>query len=924
MPDSKKPVNKDILQEAFAEAPMPYHVVDFEGRICDVNKAWMRLLGHERDDVVGRPLQDFLAPGFVAQFELVFKRLQSGGTLPGRVVEMLRANGTSVVTETDIRANFNQSDGSGYAYCLLRDISAQSTDDRAHGNLARRHALILNATPSAIVGFDAEGMVTFSNPATETLTGWTAPDLQGVDLHSNLHGRQRDGTPIPPAECDTCRAMEKQDTNEGQAVFLRKDGTFFDVQLQVQPYFVDGTYVGGVLCFTDITDQVAAAAALTRNEEQMRHLFDSAPVSLWHEDFSAVKAHIDDLKSRGVEDLEFHFRNDPDDFHKCIGLVDIKAVNQATLKLHQAASVTELTNNLAATFTEDAEAVFLKELLTLASGQASAEAVTTVKTLAGDVRHIAFKMFKDPADTHWESVYVAFMDLTSNRQIQDLNARLVTAIEQTGDSVVITDLDGSIRYCNPAFEDITGYKLEEVLGENPRFLKSGMHDDDFYKDIWETISQGEVWLGNFINRRKNGETLEEEASISPILDGDGKIVSYVSVKRDVTHQLNLERRLVQSQKMEAVGQLAGGIAHDFNNILHAMLGHLDFALDGETTPANVERELKMLRGSVGRAGELTRQLLAFSRRQVLELQNTDPNDLIAQLLKMVRRVIGEHISLDFRPGAINREIHVDVGQMEQVLLNLCLNARDAMPDGGTLLIETSLKVVDQKFMTAYSWAQPGLHIRIAVSDNGEGIAPDVLPQIFEPFFTTKDRGRGTGLGLATVYGTVKQHGGMVLVDSESGQGSTFTILLPVAAESLIDEETQNPVQEAPVGGTETILMAEDDEAVRAVINRILTRAGYRILEACDGKEALEVFAKHADEIDLALLDLVMPLVGGPEVAREIEAKRPQTKIIFNSGYSEDAILGRLSQNMNVPLLMKPHDPATLLRAIRKALDGDAD
>ncbi len=792
MPSSKNDsaINETFFQKIFEEAPQPYHVADFGGRLCAVNQAWLQLLGYQRDDVIGRPVKDFISPGYLSQFEDSFKRLSSGKPVPRRIVEMKRANRTTVVVEVEIRADYDQDNASGHSYCLLRD----------------------NSGP------------------------------------------------------------------------------------------------------------VATADGLRRSEEQLRHLFDNAPVSLWSEDFSSVKLFIDELKSRGIVDLKQHFLEDQRDFQKCLGLVKIKSVNQATLDLLKASSLDELTANLASTFTEDGAKVFLHELVALADGLSGAEAVTTLRTLDGELRHVAFKLFRDLADDSWETVYVAFMDLTPTRQIQDLNARLVTAIEQTGDSVVVTDPDGNVLYCNPAFENVSGYTSDEVIGQNLRLLKSGHHEDAFYKDLWDTINQGIVWVGNFTNRRKDGSVLEEEASISPVMNDNGEIVSFVSVKRDVTLHNDMERRLIQSQKMEAVGQLAGGVAHDFNNILHAMLGHLEFALDEETEPGNVQRELGLLRNSVGRAGQLTRQLLAFSRRQVLELQNVDPNDLIAQLLKMVRRVIGEDINLDFRPGAISQEIHVDPGQIEQVLLNLCLNARDAMPGGGTLLIETGLKELDQEFLKAYTWALPGPHIRIAVSDTGAGISPQALPQIFEPFFTTKERGRGTGLGLATVYGTIKQHEGMILVDSKLGQGTTFTILLPVTEPRPVAKSSARKTKPETPGGTETILMAEDDEAVRSVISRILSRAGYRVLVAQNGQEALELFAAHADEVDLALLDLVMPLVGGPEVAQKIEAQRPNVKIIFNTGYSEDAILGRLSLNMNAPLLMKPHDPAALLSTIREELD----
>ncbi|MDX2474449.1 MAG: PAS domain S-box protein, partial [Candidatus Krumholzibacteria bacterium] len=495
MPGSKNDsaINETLFQQIFEEAPQPYHVADFGGRLCAVNQAWLQLLGYQRDDVIGRPVKDFISPEYLSQFEDSFKRLSSGKPVPRRIVEMLRANGTTVVVEAVIRADYDQENASGHSYCLLRDI----------------------------------------------------------------------------------------------------------------------------------TGPVAAADGLRRSEEQLRHLFDNAPVSLWSEDFSSVKVFINELKSRGIVDLKQHFLEDQRDFQKCLSLVKIKSVNQATLDLFKASSMGELTANLATTFTEDGAKVFLHELVALADGLSGAEAVTTLRTLDGELRHVAFKLFRDLADDSWETVYVAFMDLTPTRQIQDLNARLVTAIEQTGDSVIVTDPDGNVLYCNPAFEKVSGYTSDEVMGQNLRLLKSGHHEDAFYKALWDTINQGTVWVGNFINRRKDGSVLEEEASISPVMNDNGEIISFVSVKRDVTLHNDMERRLVQSQKMEAVGQLAGGVAHDFNNILHAMLGHLEFALDEETEPGNVQRELGLLRNSVGRASQLTRQLLAFSRRQVLELQNVD-------------------------------------------------------------------------------------------------------------------------------------------------------------------------------------------------------------------------------------------------------------------------------------------------------------
>lgn len=926
MPEHMNNPNSELdgnFKRLFEQAPLPFHSLDHKGSVLQVNAAWLRLMGYERADVIGRSILDFVMVGYQRQLKSSFKTLQKGGTIQNRIVEMQRANGSAVMVEASVSADFTEDAEFGQTYAILRDISAQPSDVRGQDNLARRHALILNATPGAIIGFDENRLITFANPATERITGWGPQDLQGMDLHRQLHGASPDDRPKTAEQCSICQAIENQQSSQGETQFKRKDGTLFPVEYSTEPYFVAGVYAGGVLSFNDTTERLAAQEELRQSEEQFRHLFKNAPVALWLEDFSAVKIFLDELQAKGItaDDLNAHFIAHPEDLFKCMELVKINDVNQATLDLHRAQTIEELTNSLAETLTDDGVVVFRQEMVALAKGESGTEAMTSIKTVDGEVRHVMFKVFRDMTRDNWDTSYLAFTDLTEFRRIEKLNTRLATAIEQSGDNIIITDQDGTIEYCNPAFEKITGYSREEAKGQTPRMLKSGNLDDLFYQNLWETITAGKVWVGSFINRRKNGELFEEEGSISPVFDNKGNIVNFVSVKRDVTRQLELERRLVQSQKMEAVGQLAGGVAHDFNNILHAMLGHLEFAQDENTTTEDLHTELQMLRSGVDRASQLTRQLLAFSRRQVLELKNIDPNDLIAQLLKMVRRVIGEDIELDFRPGNINHDIHVDTGQIEQVLLNLCLNARDAMPEGGTLRIETQREVVSEEFVSAHTWADAGPHIMISVSDNGVGIDPKIMAQIFEPFFTTKERGRGTGLGLATVYGTVKQHGGMILVESKIGEGTTFKILLPTA-ERLTDANAAKEQQKLPSpGGTETILLAEDDDAVRNVINRVLTRAGYQVIEAQDGQEALTIFTAYADQIDLALLDMVMPMMGGAEVAREIQAKRPAVKILFNTGYSEDTVRGRISPNSQAPLMMKPHDPRSLLECIRKLLDA---
>lgn len=389
--------------------------------------------------------------------------------------------------------------------------------------------------------------------------------------------------------------------------------------------------------------------------------------------------------------------------------------------------------------------------------------------------------------------------------------------------------------------------------------------------------------------------------------------------RQKTERLILEEQLRQAQKMEAIGQLAGGVAHDFNNVLHAIMGYGTLALDA-AQPGSEQYDclLEVIKGAE-HASNLTRQLLAFGRRQVLELKDIDLNDLVSGILKMIRRVIGAHIQLDFMPGPNLKTVHGDPGQLEQVLLNLCINARDAMPNGGKLTIETKNGVLDSTYCHAHPWAKPGNYVALKVSDTGMGMDEETQRQIFEPFFTTKQLGHGTGLGLATVYGIMKQHEGLIHVYSEVGRGSIFKAYLPAAARSASEED--RPYVGAVPGGTETILFAEDDQAIRTLVLHALEEAGYTVYCAENGEEAVAMFTAHPDEIALSVLDVVMPKLGGQGVYDKIKAIQPQARVLFISGYSAGVGGMRIVPHDQAPFLQKPFDTRALLQKVRDIIDS---
>jgi PAS domain S-box-containing protein len=509
-------------------------------------------------------------------------------------------------------------------------------------------------------------------------------------------------------------------------------------------------------------------------------------------------------------------------------------------------------------------------------------------------------------------------DITERKQAEMERERLMSAIEQAAEAIVITDVDATIQYVNPAFEQITGYPRGEAIGRNSRVLKSGEHDDAFYKELWGTLTRGEAWSGRFINKKKDGSLYTEEAVISPVRDASGVIANYVAVKRDITHEITLEDQLRQAQKMEAVGQLAGGIAHDFNNLLQVIDGYSALAMESLEQEHVAHGYAAQIAKAGQRAGTLIKQLLAFSRRQLIHPIDLDLNEVIDSLLEMVRRLIGEHIDLDFLSGNGLGTINVDRGQMEQVLMNLCVNARDAMPEGGKLIIETENVLVDGEYVRTHSWAVPGRYVLLSITDTGSGMESEQIGHIFEPFFTTKGKGEGTGLGLATVYGIIKQHHGYIHVYSEVDKGTMFKIYLPIVERRAA--EVASSITGAAIGGTETILVAEDDEAVLKLCTRILRNAGYSVLTAEDGEEAVRMFEDHADEIDLVLVDVVMPKLGGKEAVARILKQRPDMRHLYASGYSENAVHTNFVQKRGLQLIGKPYQPEALLRAVREALD----
>jgi two-component system cell cycle sensor histidine kinase/response regulator CckA len=525
-------------------------------------------------------------------------------------------------------------------------------------------------------------------------------------------------------------------------------------------------------------------------------------------------------------------------------------------------------------------------------------------------------------------------DITEHKQVlNELHTekqRFQTLSENAPFGMVMIDKDGAFRYINPKFRELFGYDLNDVPNGKTWFRKA--YPDTRYRH--DVIS---AWI-NDLESSNPGEKRSRTFTVT-CKDGREKIINFIPVQLDAGENLMaceditererteiemaaLQEQLRQSQKMEAIGRLAGGIAHDFNNLLTVIRGYSQLLLVEHKEGTSLEGNIEQIKQAADRATDLTRQLLAFGRRQLMEMRVLDLNTVLRNLDKMLRRVLGEDVRLVTVLAEDLGRVKTDPGQMEQVVMNLAVNARDAMPSGGRLTIETANVELDEAYARAHISVLPGRYVMLSVSDTGVGMTQEVKERAFEPFFTTKEKGKGTGLGLSTVYGIVKQSGGNIWVYSEPGKGTTFKIYLQRVDEPL-EELREKMVGEELPRGKETVLVVEDEEKVRKLIVEILERQGYRVLEASDGDEALLIHEKHDGPIHLILVDVVMPGMSGSELAKRLASLRPDTKILYMSGYTDNAIVhhGVLAQGVNY--IQKPFTMEGLTRKVRQVLDKDS-
>lgn len=529
-------------------------------------------------------------------------------------------------------------------------------------------------------------------------------------------------------------------------------------------------------------------------------------------------------------------------------------------------------------------------------------------------------VFKHQLDHVGPALTRALNEAGAQRALRESESRLRTLLQTIPDMIWLKDTDGVYLLCNRMFERYFGAREADIAGKTDYDFVNRELADSFRDHDRQAMAAGKPSSSSeWVTCADNGRRALLDTIKAPMFDDSGNLIGVMGIARDITEHHNLEQQLRHAQKMEAIGTLAGGIAHDFNNILNVILGYGSMVLEGLRADQHLREKMNEVLVAADRATNLTKRLLMFSRKQDMEMKPVNVNDIILGIEKMLCRIIGEDILFAIELSGRDMNVLADSGQVEQVLMNLITNARDAMPHGGRLTISTGIKEVNSDVIANYEYDKTKTYALISVADTGEGVDSETLKKIFEPFFTTKGVGKGTGLGLAIAYGIIKQHNGYITVYSEPGQGTLFNIYLPLTEDTAVSgKQTEAPV--AVKGGSETILVAEDDATIRYLNRIVLESFGYTVITAEDGEDAIAKFMENREKIQLSLIDIIMPKKNGKEVSDAIREVSPLTKILFTSGYAMDTISSHGPIESGAEFIQKPIRPQELLKKVRDMLD----
>jgi len=868
---------EEIYSSIVNQAGDAIGLVDVETmRFVEFNEAAHVMLGYTREEFTGfgpANIEGKLTPEEIREkFKLIVEHGKA-------IFETQHRHRNAELRDVRVNARLIRLQGKDYITSIWSDI----TEARRKEAQLRKLSLAVEQNPASIVITDPQGNIEYANQRFTEVTGYTLEEVRGQNPRILKSGQQ--ATAVYE---ELWREITAGRDWRGELVNRKKDGSFHTELVVIAPVKNEAHVITHFVAMKeDITAARKAAAELETQRRFLADLVENSILQIFVKDREGRYLMV----NRSFETTSNRRRA------QTLGRTDVEVFGEV-----------------------DGQRFREHDLAVMRSGQNQ----VLEEKLSGENGHErTFISTKFPVRNESEAITgiaAMILEITDRIQAETQAMRLATAVEQSAETIVITDTEGTILYANPAFEKSTGYTRAEAIGKNPRLLKSGKQDAWFYREMWDRLARGETWKGHFVNQRKDGTLYEEDATISPVRDEHGKIVSYVAAKRDVTREVQLEAQFRQAQKMEAMGTLAGGIAHDFNNILTVIFGYGSLLQFVTKKDQEVYKMVEEILRAANRAKELVQQILTFSRRREQKREFIRLVPVIKEATKFLRASLPANVQIDMELAENAPAVLADPTQIYQVVMNLATNALHAMEgQQGRLTVKLEAFTPDEMFLATHSKLRPIPYTRLTIADTGHGMDARTMERIFEPFFTTKPVGKGTGLGLAVVLGIIQSHDGAITVDSQIGRGTTFSLFFPAQTADRVVAEAA--ADQLPLGNGQKIMVVDDEAAVAVMVQELLKTLNYQATVCNRPSEAIALIQKYPDRYELVITDLTMPEMNGLDLARQVRARCPDVPIILVSGFATTLTESDLKEVGICQLLPKPVAMTDLAKALQQRLSS---